>query len=122
METDIDVLTTMGKFIVNASVKFEIIVLMHHQSGVYASCRKFHSSNSAVSTLAFRNTLYHWMHLSTIDTGDISNRDKRPLPGHTSLVYPPLRAAAMLEDALTRVNASSVVPVYNCIYNRLHAI
>ena len=53
------------------------------------------------------------MHLSTINTGDISNHDKRPLSNHTSLVYPPLRAAAMLEDAWTRVHASSVAPVIN---------
>ena len=35
----------------------------------------------------------------------------RPLSSHTRLVYPPLRAAAILEDALTRVHASSVAPV-----------
>ena len=45
MERDIDALNTMDKFIVDASVKAEIDVLMHHQSGVYASCRKFHDSN-----------------------------------------------------------------------------
>ena len=45
------------------------------------------------------NTLYHWMHLSTIGRGDISDHDKRALSSHTSLVYPPLRAAAMLEDS-----------------------
>ena len=99
METDTDVLNMMAKFIVSASVKAEIILLMHHQSGVCASCRKSHGSNSTVSTLAFRNTFYHWMHLSTIDTGDVFNHDKRPLSSQTSLVYPPLRAAAMLEDA-----------------------
>ena len=103
METDTDVLYMMAKFIVNASVKAEIIELLHHQSGVYASCRKFQGSNSTVSTFAFWNTLYHWMHLSTIDIGDISNHDKRPLSSQTSLVYLPLRAAAMLEDAWTRV-------------------
>ena len=48
MKTGIDVLDTMGKFIVNASVKYEINVLMHHQSGVYASSRKFHDSNTTV--------------------------------------------------------------------------
>ena len=52
------------------------------------------------------------MHLSTISTWDISNHVKRPLSSHTSLVYPPLRAAAVLEDARTRVNASSVAPVH----------
>ena len=46
MERDIGVLNTMGKLNVNASVKSEIDVLMHHQSGVYASCRKFHGSNT----------------------------------------------------------------------------
>ena len=46
IERDIDVLNTMGKFIVNATVKSEIDVLMHHRSGVYASCRKFHGSNT----------------------------------------------------------------------------
>ena len=98
METDTDVLNMMSKFIVNASVKAEIIVLMHHQSGVYASC-KFHGSRSTVSTSAFRNALCHWMYPSNIDTGDISNHDKRPLSSHAILVYAPLRAAAMLEDA-----------------------
>ena len=48
METDIGVLNTMGKFIVNASVESEINVLMHHQSAVYASSRKFHDSNTTV--------------------------------------------------------------------------
>ena len=57
------------------------------------------------------NASYHWMHLSTIGTVDISNHDKRALSNHTSLVCPPLRAAAMLEDAWTRVHASSVAPV-----------
>ena len=51
------------------------------------------------------------MHLSTKDTVDISNQDKHPLSSHTSLVYLPLRAAAMMRDALTRVSASSVAPV-----------
>ena len=51
------------------------------------------------------------MDLPIIDTGDITNHDKRPLFSHTSLIYPPLRAAAMLEDAWTRVYASSVAPV-----------
>ena len=111
METDTDVLNMMAKFIVNASVKAEIIELLHHQSDVYASCRKFQGSNSTVSTFTFGNTLYHWMHLSTIDIGDISNQDKRPLSSQTSLVYLPLRAAAMLEDARTRVYASSVAPM-----------
>ena len=46
IERDIDVLNAMGKSIVNASVKSEIDVLMQHQSVVYASCRKFHSSNT----------------------------------------------------------------------------
>ena len=46
MERDIDVLNTMRNFVVSASVKSEIDVLMHHQSGVYASCRKFHGSNT----------------------------------------------------------------------------
>ena len=44
IERDIDVLNTMGKSIVNASVKSEFDVLM--QSVVFASCRKFHSSNT----------------------------------------------------------------------------
>ena len=47
METYIDVLNTMGKYIVNASVKYEIDVLMHHQSGVHAT-GKFHDSNTTV--------------------------------------------------------------------------
>ena len=111
METDNDVLNTQANFLVNTSVKAEIILLMHHQSGVYASC-KFHGSNSAVSTLACKNTLYHWMHLSNMGTGHISNHDERPLFSHTSLVYPPLRAAAMLDDARTRVYALSVAPVF----------
>ena len=52
------------------------------------------------------------MHISTIDTVDIFNHDKqRPLSSYTSLVCLPLRAAVMLRDALTRVNASSVAPV-----------
>ena len=34
METNIEVISTMGKFIVDASVKSEIVVLLHHQSGV----------------------------------------------------------------------------------------
>ena len=101
---------TMGKSIVNASVKSEIDVLMHHQAVVYAPC-KFQSSNTTAYTLVSRNTLYHWIHLSTINTGDISNHNKRPLSSHTSLVYPPLRVAAMLENAWRRVNASSVAPV-----------
>ena len=46
MERDIGVLNTMGKLIANVSVNSEIGVLMHHQSGVYASCRKFHDSNT----------------------------------------------------------------------------
>ena len=99
METDIDMLNTMGKFIVDASIKSKIVVLIHHQCGVYASCHKFHSLNMTVKMLACRNTLYHWMLLSTIDTGDLSNHDKCPMSSHTSLVYPLLRVAAMLEDA-----------------------
>ena len=47
METDIDVLNTFGKFIDIASVKSEI-VLMHHRSGVCASCRKFHGLNATI--------------------------------------------------------------------------
>ena len=82
MERDIDVLNTMGKCIVNASVKAGIDVLMHHRSGVYACCRKFHGSNTTAETLASRNTFYHWIHLSTINTKDISNHDKRPLSSH----------------------------------------
>ena len=46
METYIDMLNTMGKLIVNASVESDIGVLMHHQSGVCASCRKFPGSNT----------------------------------------------------------------------------
>ena len=46
MERDIGVLNTTAKLIVNASVKSEIDVLVHYQSGVYASCRKFHGSNT----------------------------------------------------------------------------
>ena len=36
MQTYIDMSNTMGKFTVNASIKPEIVVLMHRQSGVYA--------------------------------------------------------------------------------------
>ena len=96
MERDVDVLNTVGKFIVNASVKSEVDVLMHHLSGVYASCRKFHGLNTTTWMLASGKTLYHWIHLSTINTGDIFNHDKRSLSSPTSLVYQPLRAAAML--------------------------
>ena len=48
METDIDLLNTMGKFIAHSSVKSEIVVLLHHQSGVYVSCRKLYGSNTTV--------------------------------------------------------------------------
>ena len=44
MDTYIDV---MGKFIVNTSVKFEIVMLMQ-QAGVHASYRTFHGLKTIV--------------------------------------------------------------------------
>ena len=55
------------------------------------------------------NALFHWMHLSTIGKVDISNHDKRPLSNYMRLVYPPLRAAAMLEDAWSPVITCSSI-------------
>ena len=54
---------------------------------------------------------FYWIHLSTINTGDISKHDKRPLSSHTGLVYPSPRVAVILEDARTRVHASNIAPV-----------
>ena len=46
-----------------------------------------------------------WVYLRPDRPADPSRlHDKRPLSSHTRLVYPPLRAAAMLKDALTRVH------------------
>ena len=66
--------------------------------------------------LASRNNWYHWIHLSTMNTEDISNHDKRPLSGHTSLVYPPLWAAAVLGDACVFMHQASSP----CKWTELH--